>query len=1110
KKSVLMLFVVALVVCLSTCVFVACNKNNGNDSDSYNPGDVVVSEKDVTWTVNPDGEIVLGEYEGKNIVVKYLLDNAAYLVIGGYEYDDMAITGYHGDVKSFSLKEIENRVNVGGNRISVTSIYPQTFYNCDTLESVDLSKSSKALSFEIGSNAFAYCKYLKDVTLPTNLYVSDNTIGERAFAYCEALTDVTIGEKFTNIGQYAFANCTALESITLPAGIKSIADYTFYNCEKLNTLSFTGEKSDIDVVIQPELALKKIGKYAFANTALVNGNFNKFENLRVIGANAFKNTAITAVTIPDSISVIESGAFYNCDELKTVDIPFLGTNLVSNAIWSFGSVYGYDKNEYDLDRGLSVRVRGTLHIPIASFATCSDIASVTISYFDEKNLPVRVYNADGVSFTDYTDLVADSEIPSRAFYGCSELTYLTLSKNPTVIGESAFELCESIRATQLPLSDELISIGARAFASCYSLTDITIPSVTTIGTAIFADCKSLESIEFEKFFREIYGETDEGSEVVIDIMHLPTLSYYFANTTELSEAEVYQATSAYSNVFVPYSLKNVKANYMYYVPSDMFRGFASLENIEIATIEISDYENSVLGSIGSYAFADCTNLSNLTINAAAIVPGGISASAFRNCENITALPLTLPLLNGIVEGCLSLREVTVQIPTSPSSWYLANLFAQYSVSSNELLNNEHNSLHSVTLVVEDGGYIPANLLNGASYITEIVFDADKVNAIGKDAFNGTGISTNGTDYVVIYDGWVIGLKSNSSFTVLPATITGIADNAISNNVEHIFFEGTSSQWSDVHRGNLFDGYIRNVYMYSETEPSGTGKYWHYEDETKQTLVVWGGDKFGVVNYEFNLGNGTVESLKIEASYAFEEDDLSDLLPYIEGKAFDGWYLDEDYNTPVTFPYKGENGYSLYAKWKDLTKYTLFISDEETFTVWADGALTENDLPIIECPSNMRIVWHPKNDESVIIELPYYGEYGYTLTVEFVEKGYEITSSDYSYGFIEDNGTYTSTNQTVDSSTAGMKIIAYKDLELTCDWSVSSESSYDKLTIKTINEYGSTVQTYVSEASGSRNGAITVNLSKGQILVITYTKDSSSSSGDDCATIENLVVNVYGD
>lgn len=65
----------------------------------------------------------------------------------------------------------------------------------------------------------------------------------------------------------------------------------------------------------------------------------------------------------------------------------------------------------------------------------------------------------------------------------------------TKIGETAFYRCS--RLTNVILSKELVEIGERAFSSCDKLTSITIPSsIRTIGEGIFNYCSKLKTIYF--------------------------------------------------------------------------------------------------------------------------------------------------------------------------------------------------------------------------------------------------------------------------------------------------------------------------------------------------------------------------------------------------------------------------------------------------------------------------------------------------------------------------------------------------------------------------------------------------------------------------------------
>lgn len=97
----------------------------------------------------------------------------------------------------------------------------------------------------------------------------------------------------------------------------------------------------------------------------------------------------------------------------------------------------------------------------------------------------------------------------------------------------------------------------------------------------------------------------------------------------------------------------------------------------------------------------------------------------------------------------------------------------------------------------------------------------------------------------------------------------------------------------------------------------------------------------------------------------------------------------------------------------------------------------------------------------------------------------------------DYNKWKSNNNDVDGTSAisTFTIDAPKDMEYSFDWTVSSESNYDTLTI-TCNE-----TTIIDGVSGIDNGTEKVTLKSGSnTLTVTYSKDSSGADGDDCATI----------
>ena len=76
---------------------------------------------------------------------------------------------------------------------------------------------------------------------------------------------------------------------------------------------------------------------------------------------------------------------------------------------------------------------------------------------------------------------------------CNMLQYVSIGKNVTSIGNSAFSGCYSLANITIP--DGVTSIGNSAFNGCYSLASITIPDgVTSIYYSTFLNCNSIASI----------------------------------------------------------------------------------------------------------------------------------------------------------------------------------------------------------------------------------------------------------------------------------------------------------------------------------------------------------------------------------------------------------------------------------------------------------------------------------------------------------------------------------------------------------------------------------------------------------------------------------------
>ena len=106
---------------------------------------------------------------------------------------------------------------------------------------------------------------------------------------------------------------------------------------------------------------------------------------------------------------------------------------------------------------------------------------------------VRELGLDKVSVITTDMLEGYTSIESRAFFGCSKLTSITISNSIKSIKCRAFESCSSI--TSVTIGNGVESIGDYAFQYCISLTSIMISnSIKSIGKRAFFGCTDLTSM----------------------------------------------------------------------------------------------------------------------------------------------------------------------------------------------------------------------------------------------------------------------------------------------------------------------------------------------------------------------------------------------------------------------------------------------------------------------------------------------------------------------------------------------------------------------------------------------------------------------------------------
>ena len=154
-----------------------------------------------------------------------------------------------------------------------------------------------------------------------------------------------------------------------------------------------------------------ITKYAESDTVVVIPSKINGVTVETIGHAAFERSAVTSVTIPDSVTAILDRAFANCYQLTNISIP--------NSVTSIG---------------------------FSAFEHCTSLKSIT--------LPSSL-----------------NSISEALFSGCSQLTTIHIPVSVTSIENDAFAGCSQLTTIHIPVS--VTSIGNCAFAGCPSSMTVT-------------------------------------------------------------------------------------------------------------------------------------------------------------------------------------------------------------------------------------------------------------------------------------------------------------------------------------------------------------------------------------------------------------------------------------------------------------------------------------------------------------------------------------------------------------------------------------------------------------------------------------------------------------
>ena len=204
-------------------------------------------------------------------------------------------------------------------------------------------------------------------------------------------------------------------------------------------------------------------------------------------------TGLKKVVLPSGVKVIDEYVFYGCTGLEEIVIPdsvtkiargaFSGCTSLSNVVLP-GKLKTIGKNAFRGCKFESIAFPDSLEtIEMDAFAECP---------LTRLHIPSHVKSLNGFRSTNLEEVIMDEgveTISESCFEGCASLVSLAIPESVRKIARSAFGDCTSLQRLKLPKNMDILE--NEAFRGCSKLDRIDVPEgVTKIPCALFAGCTS--------------------------------------------------------------------------------------------------------------------------------------------------------------------------------------------------------------------------------------------------------------------------------------------------------------------------------------------------------------------------------------------------------------------------------------------------------------------------------------------------------------------------------------------------------------------------------------------------------------------------------------------
>lgn len=248
-------------------------------------------------------------------------------------------------------------------------------------------------------------KYIKELEIHGNAGMN---MPEQCFYDVPNIESVVISGA-VDVPRDMFGKCTGLKKVTLKNGVRSIGEDAFRDC------------SSLEGVIFENTVLEKISDGAFWGCSALSSIVLP-DSVTEIERNAFFETGLRNIQLPEKLTLIGGGAFCNCKNLKQVQLPPQLKELGEGAFFNC-------ENLTQIQLPAQLNKLGT-----DAFRNCTSLDKIDIPAGLTQIGPDTFCNTGLTSVTLHEGL---TKIEDWAFHDCLKLKKIRIPKSVTYIGELA-------------------------------------------------------------------------------------------------------------------------------------------------------------------------------------------------------------------------------------------------------------------------------------------------------------------------------------------------------------------------------------------------------------------------------------------------------------------------------------------------------------------------------------------------------------------------------------------------------------------------------------------------------------------------------------------------